>query len=135
MNQLRRLAQSEPRDAGPQVERDLIAAFRERQPRKLPIWIYAAVAAASLAVVLSFIFFHKRPVPVVYAYEAPGFVALPYAQSGVPLESVVVVRVEIPSSELSSMGVAVPAAASSARLTADLLVGQDGVARAVRLVQ
>ena len=63
------------------------------------------------------------------------FIALPYAQSEVPLEQPVIVRVHIPVSELGVMGVPFAPATGGERIKADLLVGQDGVARAVRLVQ
>ncbi len=66
---------------------------------------------------------------------APGFIALPYSQSGVPIESIVILRVRLRPADLVPMGVAVPAAASPAEITADLLVGQDGVPRAIRFVQ
>jgi hypothetical protein len=133
---LRRLAAVQPCEAGPKVEQRLLAAVRARRSRKIRAWIYMA-AAAVLCLVLGirFALIDRRSRSVVYAYQVPGFVALPYAQSGVPLETVVVVRVRMRPAELSSMGVAVPAAAPTAQVTADLLVGQDGVARAVRLVQ
>jgi hypothetical protein len=134
IDRMRQLASAVPREASPQVQQNLSAAFRARQRRKVPVWVYAAAAAA---LAFGFTLVRKHPVarPVDYVYSAPGFVALPYSQSGVPLESAVVMRVEMRSSELSSMGVAVPAAASTARLQADILVGQDGIARAVRLVE
>jgi hypothetical protein len=133
MDSIRRLAAGQPRYASPRVEEKLVSAFRAQQPRKVTRWLYAAAACVVLAIGTRFM--HRHRAPAVYVYDAPGFVALPYAQSGVPLESVVVIRVEMRPSELSSMGVAVPAAASTAKLTADFLVGQDGVARAVRLVE
>jgi hypothetical protein len=68
------------------------------------------------------------------------FVALPYSQSGVPLENPVIVHMTLGRSELGALGVS--AAVVNAReiggtekIHADLLVGQDGVARAVRFVQ
>jgi len=136
IDKLRRLASALPREASPEVAERLSAAFRVRHPRKAPIWIYAA--AAGVLVLLGLSFLHKRQTvrqPADFVYNASGFIALPYSQSGVPIESVVVIRVQITPSELSSMGVAVPAAASTARVKADVLVGQDGVARAVRLVE
>lgn len=139
---LRSLAATQQREAGPHVEQTLLAAVRARKRRKLRPWLLGA-AAALLCVVLAvrfagavrFAWLDRRSPPVVHAYSAPGFVALPYAQSGVPLETIIVVRVRMRPAELISMGVAVPAVASASPLTADLLVGQDGVARAVRLVQ
>jgi hypothetical protein len=135
VNSLRRLASVQPRAASPKVEESLKAAFRARHPQRYRrIWLCVAVAA-SLLIVIFVVTQHRPPPRFEYVYSAPGFVPLPYAQSGVPLESVVVMRVEMRPDELSSLGVAVPAAAASAKITADVLVGQDGVPRAVRLVQ
>jgi hypothetical protein len=131
---LRRLASELPREAGPQVQLNLVAAFRARHPRKARAWVYVAAAAAILLLSLIAWRRHPAPPPPEYVFSAPGFVALPYAQSGVPMESAIVIRVQMRSSELTSMGVAVPAMASTASVQADLLVGQDGIARAVRLV-
>jgi hypothetical protein len=136
LDNLRRLASDQPREAGPQIEAKLIAAFRSRHPLRVwRPWLYIAATAALL--LLAFLLLPKREPEArfEYVYSAPGFTPLPYAQSGVPLESVVVMRVQMRPDQLSSLGVAVPAAAASAKITADLLVGQDGVPRAVRLVQ
>lgn len=69
-----------------------------------------------------------------YTGAIAGFVALPYAESGVPMEDAVIVRLRLRASDLGRLGV--PAGPGAANGTvADLLVGQDGVARAVRLVE
>jgi len=135
IDKMRRLASALPREASPRVEQRLSAAFRTRHPRKGPSWIYAAAACVLLLLGLSLIYKRQSVRPADFVYNASGFVALPYSQSGVPVESLVVIRVAVTPSQLSSMGVAVPAVASSARVKADVLVGQDGVARAVRLVE
>jgi hypothetical protein len=70
-----------------------------------------------------------------YSAATAGFIALPYAQSGVPLEEAVIVRVNLQPSEWGSLGVPGPLPHTNGKISADLLVGQDGVARAVRLVQ
>jgi len=135
IDEMRRLASALPREASPQVEQRLLAILRARQRRKTPVWVYAAAACVLLALGLTFV--HKRqttPPSSDLVYSVPGFVALPYSQSGVPLEDAIVIRVQMRPSDLSSMGVAVPAAASTAKFNADVLVGQDGVARAVRIV-
>ena len=63
-----------------------------------------------------------------------GFVALPYAQSGVPFDDAVVVRVRVRESEWEEMGVPSTMQISATRVNADVLLGQDGVPRAIRLV-
>jgi len=64
--------------------------------------------------------------------DAP-FVVLPGANALPRLESGRVIRIEIPESELSSVGLWPSMHAGVVQ--ADVLVGQDGLARAVRLVQ
>jgi anti-sigma factor RsiW len=61
-----------------------------------------------------------------------AFVVLPGATALPRLESGRVIRIEIPESELSSVGLWAPA--HTGAVQADVLVGQDGLARAVRLV-
>jgi hypothetical protein len=82
---------------------------------------------------------HKRGSEQESAVSAPvhhrsGFIALPYAQSDVPLEQPVIVRVQIPASQLGGMGMPLGHLAAEEKVNADLLVGQDGIARAVRVV-
>ena len=52
-----------------------------------------------------------------------------------PLESVRVVRVSMPRGALASYGAASTDSSSTSDVTADLLVGQDGIARAIRVVK
>ena len=79
-----------------------------------------------------------RPAPQVV--EEPGdvaaadFVLWPGAAAWPPFESGELVRVTLPLDALPALGFAPPAAAD-ALVQADVLVGQDGFARAIRLVQ
>jgi hypothetical protein len=137
--ELRELARALPRDAGPGVEAVVLKAFRARRRRDRRPWFYAA-AAALLACGLyaaGWASGHRQGiVSAERGYEAMpvGFVALPYSQSGVPLENPVIVRMDIKVSELGAFGVQANATGGVERVRADLLVGQDGVARAVRFV-
>jgi hypothetical protein len=70
-----------------------------------------------------------------YAAGTAGFVALPYAESGVPMEDAIIVRFRLRASELGRLGVPAGLSTTTGSISADLLVGQDGVARAVRLVE
>jgi anti-sigma factor RsiW len=64
-----------------------------------------------------------------------GFMAIP-AASGLPdFESGEIVRVEIPLTSLPSYGIEIVPDAKRTPVQADLLVGQDGQARAIRLVR
>ena len=57
----------------------------------------------------------------------PGAMALPEIESGS------LVRIDLPVSALPALGV-MPPSGAVARVKADLILGQDGLPRAVRLV-
>ncbi len=63
------------------------------------------------------------------------FLPLPAYDPSVPTDDLQVVRVQLPASALWKIGAPVPADADERRMTADFVVGQDGTAYAVRLVQ
>jgi hypothetical protein len=62
-----------------------------------------------------------------------GFVALPNAASLPHFESGRIVRIELAITELPSYGFDLVPDAAPAAVEADLLVGQDGLPRAIRL--
>lgn len=137
---LKKLARAVPQSAGPALEDRLRTAFRTRVNRRR--WTYAArvAAAAVLAAGLYLAWTHKRAPEQEDSVNAPvhhrsEFILLPYAQSEVPLEQGVIVRVQIPVSELGGMGLPVAPVTAEEKVNADLLVGQDGIARAVRVVE
>jgi hypothetical protein len=132
------LAESSPQEASPETQERLLEIFRVRARRK-HAWKYCAAAAASLLIgSVSYLLWqgHERTVAESAASSyvgAPGFLALPYAQSDVPLEHAVVIRVTVPPAEASAWGVPVDLGRRT-NVRADLLIGQDGMARAVRFV-
>jgi len=65
--------------------------------------------------------------------EAVGFVPIPSAAGLPAFESGEIVRLGIPVTALPGYGIDIPAGAQAA-VEADLLIGQDGQARAIRLV-
>ena len=78
-----------------------------------------------------------RPAPQRQAasMEDTEFIALASENQLVPLESGQVLRVELPASTLISMGLRITAEDVSKPVPADLLVGQDGLPRAIRFVE
>ena len=64
-----------------------------------------------------------------------GFVALPGAAGLPDFESGQIIRMEIPLTSLPTYGIEILPDAQGSPVKADLLVGQDGQARAIRLVQ
>lgn len=111
---------------------------RRAEQRKWRYGSMAAGVAACLLVALGWEWHvaHKptSPGPAPETNYA-GFVALPYAQSDVPMEQAVVVRVNLQPADLAGLGLPPALLVGRSRMHADLLMGQDGVARAVRLSQ
>jgi hypothetical protein len=94
---------------------------------------------------------HPRTTPVVLPGDQPraprhrtarassvvrpaGFVALPGAAGLPDFESGQIIRMEIPLTSLPTYGIEILPDAQGSPVKADLLVGQDGQARAIRLV-
>lgn len=136
VRQLREESQPPPMDMV--REAALLAAFDEahakrplRLRRQLP-WLAAFTAAAAVLVAVAIE--SPRRVPRASVVAAPAeFTIVPGAAALPPLESGSLVRVDLPVSLLPTLGVRPPGYAAST-VKADLVVGQDGLARAVRLV-
>jgi hypothetical protein len=77
----------------------------------------------------------RRSVPTAPVVRATGFVSLPGADGLPDFESGEIVRIEIPFASLPTYGLEILPEARGTPVKADLLVGQDGQARAIRLVQ
>ena len=150
-------------DAPDRVERGLVAAFRSQQARQecgrrfmwLPVLTWAA--AAAVLVVLAMLTIHgSRPVvaprhapPAAVQWASspapadfsPGadsndgdFIPLPNAEQVGDNEDVNVVRVEVPRSAMLAVGLPVNPEQASEMVEADVMLGSDGLARAVRFV-
>lgn len=65
---------------------------------------------------------------------ASAFLPLPYADDPATLDGGAIVRVILPRSALASMGLPVTYAGAGDRVSADLVVSQDGTPQAIRLV-
>ncbi len=159
---LRRLARATevpPADAA--REAALLRAFERRHQRpampprghRLAARWWLSALAATVALLVSLVMplgtSGRRPAPPpgdrsaahgtaasggVRAFAGVGdFMPWPGASNLPPLESGELVRMDLPVSILPSLGVAPPAAHVSA-VKADVVIGQDGLARAVRFV-
>jgi hypothetical protein len=141
---LRRLADQKVPALNATRLNSLMAAVGRRRGRSRPATIAVGLSvAASILIVVSLSVGVTREAPphsseTAAALTQPGtpetgFVVLPGAAALPRLESGRVIRIEIPESELSAVGLW--RAARGGAIQADVLVGQDGLARAVRLVQ
>jgi len=139
----------------PAREADLLAAFdayhaRPRRRAGVPAWA-AAAALVVLAISLNWLVVSRsqpgfeKTTPgdpssgASLTWAEPvsdfaGFVAWPGASAWPPFESGSLMRVELPVSMLPALGLSAPSSAVGV-VPADIVVGQDGLARAVRLVQ
>ena len=107
--------------------------------------VWAAATAASLAIAAALNVIVARNVrqraaaPTVDASnavtsidDASGFMAWPGASTLPPFESGALLQIDLPASALPVLGFAPSTGAS---VQAEVIVGQDGLARAIRLVQ
>jgi hypothetical protein len=72
----------------------------------------------------------RRPAPA----QPEPFIAIPYTEPLAPYERAAVVRMDLPMAAIIAAGLPVPPADPSAQARADVLVSQDGRARAIRLI-
>jgi len=137
--------------ASPAVEQRLRAEVRmlriAHRRRQNTMWLSVAAAIAVSAAAGWWAFAHRNDdrrielAPSVAAISEikSDFLPLPY--SSVPTPSVRMVRLEVPRQALASFGlvsgdvIGAVSDSGTATVTADVLVGDDGLARAVRFVR
>ena len=151
-------------EAPARVEAGLLAAYRTqkrvmtgriREYWWVPAISWAATAAALIAVAVLLLNPSQRPMPApqrapgavemasvdtsdpdsnASAETDDGFIPLPNAENLDPDEEVNVVRMEVPRSTMMAVGLPVSADRVSELVEADVMVGADGMARAIRFV-
>jgi anti-sigma factor RsiW len=112
----------------------LLAAMRGRRDASAKR-TYAMIAAAVLILAVGIGFLVLRP-PVTPA-RAPhmasdAFIDLPYSDENLSGEGAVVLQVELPRSAVALAGIPVSDGPADGRVKAEVLVGADGLARAIR---
>jgi len=143
---LRALAAESPQEAPPRVEERLVAELRRRSRARRRNFRLAGASGAIAAGLAVLLWMHPAASKLVatraaiaedaaFTELADGFYPLPDADALSPLETAMVVRVELPMSSLRLMGVPVNGASAAELIQADVLLGQDGLARGVRFVQ
>jgi hypothetical protein len=142
---LRALSSDGPRQAPANVEDRLLTEFRRRSRlRRARVWISAAsvgAIAATIAVLLwigPLVPKHAASLadaPAITEETTAGFYPLPDAEALPPVESAMVVRVQMPMASLAMIGFPINQDRASDRVEAEVLLGQDGLARGVRLIE
>jgi hypothetical protein len=145
--------------APPRLESRLTAAFRAQSgmiARRTPsLWVPLVSWSAAAAALLAFAFFlisRHQPqavhhpsavIEVATAHAVPdtdsydednGFIPLPNAAQIAPNEDVNIVRVELPRSAMIELGYEVSPDRASEPVEAEVVLGADGLARAVRFM-
>lgn len=136
------MAQIEVPPVDPEREQALLDAFDAHwaQPRpRASRWSLGTAAALAAAIVGLNWLVMSNTAPVDPGSDEPaldmtGFVPWPGAEAWPRFESGSLVRVDLPVSALIALGLPLPASTVSV-VQADIVVGQDGFARAVRVVQ
>jgi hypothetical protein len=127
----------------PAREQVLLEAFdaHRAQPRSRGRrWVWMTAAAAVIALAAGLTWRGRIAAPQVEQAivedgpETIDFVSWPGAEAWPMFESGSLVRVDVPASALPALGLWPPASAGEV-VQADIIVGQDGLPRAIQLVQ
>ncbi len=124
-----------------ELERTLASEFRQRQRVRRPRfewWRLLATGAAAAIIVLAVLVLQPAPPePAAAAAEefATDYMPVGYGRPIDPGEFLQVVRVSMPRSEMAQFGLPMPAEPEPGRVMADVVFGEDGVARAIRFVE
>jgi hypothetical protein len=136
--------------APPRVEAHLMRAYRERYRQRVApagdVRRWWAAAAAVLLVAAALWTGVRQPPPPLVAVnsglataagseeEDATFVPLPNAAGSLQDDDVDLVRVELPRSAITALGMAASDDTDAESVEAEVLVGPDGMARAVRFM-
>ncbi|HEV3199407.1 MAG TPA: hypothetical protein VGZ73_15995 [Bryobacteraceae bacterium] len=94
----------------------------------------ATAAAVLLAIGLSFPRKPPAAIPTLPPAETAAFIALPYSDENLSPEGAVVLLVEVPRSALLLAGLPAAGRGVGDRVKAEVVVGADGLARAIRFL-
>jgi hypothetical protein len=125
---LQRLAAEEIPAASETVARVMAEFDRAARTARHRVLGWFAAGAVAAAACLALLVTPHRPAPP----EASQFISIPYTIPLAPEERATVVRMDIPVSALIAAGFQMSATDPGATMQADVLVSQDGRARAIR---
>jgi hypothetical protein len=98
------------------------------------VWIPQLAAALAAVLFLGAIVVHRLAPALPNVVMDEAFVPIPYVQPLDPYESTTVMRMDVPVAALIAVGYKVDASDPTAVVKADVLVGEDGRAHAVRIL-
>lgn len=143
---LRTIAREDAANAPAEISSQLTAAFRAQHSRRAAPSraVGLAMAATLVAALASSLWIAVRwhpPSPPLLASTPVAEITtefMPLAFSAVPYTNAHLVRLQVPRTALATFGllsIDATVAAQEGTVTADVLVGEDGLARAVRFVR
>ena len=116
----------------------LLDAFRRRRYKRRAHWPVWLTAAAAL-VIATLVIWSRPAVPRPDASRqrevATDFIPLRRGPILLPDEASQIIRIELPRREMRRFGIPVSSEFDESRVQADVIVGQDGMARAVRFIR
>jgi len=137
---LRALAEADAtEEAPPEIELRLRREFRSRKRRRM--WTrlaWGASAAAAVLLVVVATWHYRQTAPALPQAEAVHEVVTdfyPLVNPAPPFERGRLLRVELPASAMRMVGLPVHAEHLSDPVQADVLVGEEGLPRAIRFVK
>jgi hypothetical protein len=104
--------------------------------KRLRVWEWTGGAAAAAALAIGFIWLQHPASVVKIASDdtsRSGFITLPFAEETTAEEQTDVVRVSLSGESLLAMGIPVSSDLLDQQVQADVEIGMDGTARAIRL--
>ena len=124
---LRALSASE--SARPSAELEAVLLRQLKRKRTIISWPLALEVLAAAAIVAIAIFAPHKPA------ASEEFIAVPYSAPIGEYERMEVVRVNVPATALAQWGLPIGNVSLGQRVDADVVIGEDGLARAVRFVE
>lgn len=128
----------------------LVAALREKELPETMLsrsagWLRMVPALAALVLVTTAVLMWKQPGRRIVSPQPSTvqkasdravnpFIALPYSDENLSPEGAVVIQVEVPRSALLLAGMPVTASQADGLVKAEVVLGADGLARAIRFV-
>jgi anti-sigma factor RsiW len=107
---------------------------RKGRVRAAIVWIPQLAAALAAVLFLVVILVHRISSGSLHEVAGESFVPIPYVQPLGQYETATVMRMEVPVGALIAIGYKVDASDPTAVVKADVLVGEDGRAHAVRVL-
>ncbi|MBI3678866.1 MAG: hypothetical protein HY235_00420 [Acidobacteria bacterium] len=118
------------------VETAVVAAFRGRKQKFLKRWpAWAAVPIAAAALLIAVLLWRSdKPQPAAPVEMVTEFVPLRYGKPLEPGEPIQLIRIQVPQAELLRLGMPVAPDSGARLVKADVVLGEDGLAKAIRFV-